>query len=136
MTTVAVIMWKKRKNLLFVFLVELGVFLFEFLDSTCSINQFLLAGEKGVAGGTDFNLHFTVDRAELEFIAAGTDSIYFMVFWMDIRFHFSPPNIFFPSRECSLIKGNYPRAPYLRMVRTPSVPTAYSLWRSACTNVG
>lgn len=81
-------MEKKRKNLLFVFLVKLGVFLFEFLNSTCSINQFLLAGEKGVTAGTDFNLHFTVDGAELEFIAAGTDSIDFMVFWMDIRFHF------------------------------------------------
>ncbi len=103
MTTATVVMWKKQK-LFFVFLVELGVFLFEFLNSTCSINQFLLAGEEGMTGGTDFNLHFTIDGAELKFIATGTNSIDFMVFWMDIRFHFLPPNIFFPSRECNFIK--------------------------------
>lgn len=88
MTTRAVVMWQKRKNLFFVFLVELGVFLFEFFDSTSSIDQFLFAGEEGMTGGTDFDLHFTVDRSEFKLVAAGTDSIYLMVFWMDIRFHF------------------------------------------------
>ena len=79
---------EKKEKLLFVFLVELGVFLFKFLNTTCSIDQFLLAGEERMTGGTDFNLHFTIDGAELKFIAAGADSIDFMVFWMDIRFHF------------------------------------------------
>ncbi len=97
MTTTTVVMWKiKKKSLLFVFLIELGVFLFEFLNPAGSIDQFLFAGEERMTGGTDFNLHFTVDGAELKLIAAGTDSIDFMVFWMDIRFHFFASKYIFP----------------------------------------
>lgn len=36
----------------------LGVFFLETLDSTRGINQFLFAGEKRMASGTDFNLDF------------------------------------------------------------------------------
>ncbi len=77
----------RQTRLFFVFLVEPGVFLFKFLNSTSGINKFLFPGEKRMAGGTDFNLHFFVYRTKFYGISAGTNCGDFMVFWMNIRFH-------------------------------------------------
>lgn len=76
-------------KLCFALFVVLGVALFKFFDSAGSVDQLLLAGEKRMAGGADFNVHFLVDRTQLKLISTGADSLYFMVLWMYISFHIS-----------------------------------------------
>ncbi len=71
------------------FIEMLGVFFIEFLNSSCGIDELLLAGKKGVAGGTDLNLNGLVYGTELNFIAAGALCIDLMIYGMDIGFHYS-----------------------------------------------
>jgi hypothetical protein len=71
----------------------IGILLHELLDPSCRVNKFLFAGEKGMTGRTDLHIHFSVNRTKLHFVAAGTLSLNFMVFRMDIFFHYFPPNI-------------------------------------------
>jgi len=80
------------------FLEMLGVFLIEFLNTSGSINQLLLAGKKGVTGRTDLNFDCLVHRTKFYFIAAGTLGHNLMICGMDIRFH----------RTLSLQKTNSP----------------------------
>ena len=69
----------------------IGVLLHEFLNSTCRVNKFLLPCKEGMAGGTNFNTHFSVNRSQLYFVAAGTLCFNFMVFWMNIILHYRFP---------------------------------------------
>jgi hypothetical protein len=76
------------KNQSALFLAEmLGVLLVELLDPAGGIDQFLLAGEKGMAGGTDFHLDLLVNGAELNLVAAGALGLDLVIGGMDISFH-------------------------------------------------
>jgi hypothetical protein len=73
--------------LLCIFL-ELFVFPAETLDPTGCIHQFLLAGKKGMALGTDFNTDVRFGRSHFNGAATGTFNGRILVFGMDICFHF------------------------------------------------
>lgn len=64
-----------------------GVSFFEFFNSPGCIHKFLLAGEERMTGGADLDAHGLVDAAQLELVAAGTDSFDFVILRMDIGFH-------------------------------------------------
>ena len=104
MTTGSVVMW--RKKLLIAFFIKMSsVFFLEFLNSACSVYQLLLSSEEGVTSRTDLDFHLTTDGAEFKLITAGTGGIDFMVFWMNIRFHYFASKIYsFPTRECGFTK--------------------------------
>jgi hypothetical protein len=81
-------MWKDDGKLFLVFFGKmLGVLLFEFLDAAGGIHQLLFAGEKRMAGGTDFYMDFLADGAQLKLAAARAFRRDFMIRWMDIWFH-------------------------------------------------
>ena len=65
-----------------------GILLHKFFNPAGGVNQFLLTGKKGMAGGAYLNLHFRIDRSKLYFIPAGTLCCNLMVLGMDIFFHF------------------------------------------------
>ena len=65
----------------------LGVFFLEFFNTTSCINQLLLAGEKRMAGRTDFNFNALVDRAQFYLVTAGAFCLDLMILRMDVRFH-------------------------------------------------
>jgi hypothetical protein len=63
--------------------VGLGVLAPETLDTACRIDQFLLAGEEGVAGGADFNVDVTfVRRSGFESRAACALHPDLLITWM------------------------------------------------------
>ena len=70
----------------------LGVFFIKLLDTSCGVNEFLLAGKKRMAGRTYLHLYLFVHGSEFNFIAAGTLGLDLMVSGMDVRFHvYIPP---------------------------------------------
>lgn len=78
----------REKLFIFFFGQVLGIFFLEFLNTTGRINQFLLAGEKRMTCGTDFNMYVFFDGTKFEFTAAGALGNYLMVFRMYSRLHF------------------------------------------------
>ena len=68
----------------------LGVFLVELLDPARRIHQLLLAGKKGMAGGTDFYIDFFVHGTKFKFAAASAFVNNLVVFGMNVRFHGCP----------------------------------------------
>ncbi len=68
----------------------LCITLAEFLNSPGSINEFLFAREKRMAGRTDFDLEFRQDTADFHFITAGTNRHDGLIFWMYIILHVYP----------------------------------------------
>jgi hypothetical protein len=92
----------KQANLLLVFGGQMfGVLLVELLDTAGRVNQLLLAGKKGMAGGTDFHIDFFVHGAEFEFAAAGAFGHNLVVLGMNVRFHGYPK----PPKEFHQIYG-------------------------------
>jgi len=69
-----------------------GVFLLEAFDATRGVDEFLLAGEEGVAIRADFNAqHFAFDgRARLKGMAAGAVYCYRMIVGVNTGFHETP----------------------------------------------
>ena len=63
------------------------VFFLKAVDSAGRVNQFLLAGEEGVALGTDFHLDIFLGGSHIKGGAAGTGRCGFCVVRMDIFFH-------------------------------------------------
>jgi hypothetical protein len=61
----------------------------ETIHTAGGVNQLLLAGKKGMAGGTDFHVQVAFTRrTSLESLAAGTGHGYFAIFRMNSGFHF------------------------------------------------
>ena len=73
--------------LFFLATLEPGIFLFEFLDTAGGVDQFLFAGEEGMAGRADFHADLAVHRAHFDFSATGADGFDLMIFRMNIGFH-------------------------------------------------
>ena len=67
------------------------ILLHELLNPAGRVNKFLFACEEGMTGGTDLHIHFTVHGPKLYFIAAGALRLNFMVFRMNIFFHYCFP---------------------------------------------
>lgn len=65
----------------------LGVAFLKFLNPSGGINQFLLSGEKWMAGRTDFHNHLFIYRTQLNRIATTTNGSDFVVFRMYVAFH-------------------------------------------------
>jgi len=87
----------------------LSVLFHELLHTTGRIDQFLLAGEKGMASGTDFHLDLRLDGTELNLVAAGTEGLNTMIFRMDTFFHgYIPPLNYQKSHSMHLLKGTNP----------------------------
>ena len=63
----------------------------EFFNAAGRVNQFLFACKEGMTVGTDLNLHFSAHRTKFNFVTTGALCFYFMIFWMDILFHFLFP---------------------------------------------
>jgi len=80
-------MWIKNEKLCVLFGEMLGVFLLKLLNTTCSINQFLFARKKRMAGRANLNLNGLVDGTKLNFVTAGASGRNLMVWGMNIRFH-------------------------------------------------
>jgi len=80
-------MWRKNEKSGVLFSEMLGVFLIKLLNTTCSINQFLFAREKRMAGRADLDLDGLVNGTKFNFIAAGTPGLDLMIGGMNIRFH-------------------------------------------------
>jgi len=59
----------------------------ELLDATSGIDKFLLAGEKGMAGGANAEADILLGGACMIDRAAGADDLAFHVFGVDIGFH-------------------------------------------------
>jgi hypothetical protein len=85
-----------KKLFLFVALIS-GIFFLELFNPSGGIDQFLFTGKKWMTGGTYLHMHFTVHRAELDFIATRADRFNFMIFWMDIGFH--------EEHSCEIFRG-------------------------------
>src|SRR5690349_21176607 len=65
------------------------VLLFEAVDASGGVDQLLLPGKEGVAGGTDFHADIAlVRRARLEDMAAGADDVDFVVSGVNSSLHF------------------------------------------------
>lgn len=79
----------KSENLRVLFLEMFGVFFLELLNTAGGVYELLLAGKKRMAGRTDFNFDFLINRTKLYFITTGTFGLNLMVCGMDIRFHYS-----------------------------------------------
>ena len=67
--------------------VMLSIALLELLDTTSGINKLLLTGKERMAGRTDFNFHFIIDRSKLKLSTTGTGCFNLLIFRMDITFH-------------------------------------------------
>ena len=80
-------MWIKNEKLCVLFCEMLGVFLLKLFNTTCSINQFLFARKKRMAGRAYLNLNGLVNGTKLNFVAAGASGRNLMVWGMNIRFH-------------------------------------------------
>jgi len=80
-------MWIKNEKLCVLFGEMLGVFLLKLLNTTCSINQFLFARKKRMAGRANLNLNGLVNGTKLNFVTAGASGRNLMVWGMNIRFH-------------------------------------------------
>ena len=63
------------------------IFLLEFLNTPRGINQFLLSGEIRMTGGTNLDSHLFIHGSEFDLIAASTNSLDLIIFWMGIWFH-------------------------------------------------
>jgi hypothetical protein len=72
------------------------VFFPEPLDTAGRIDQFLFAGKKRVAFGTDFHAYVFFRRTNLDGVAAGTLDGCFEIIRMDVGFHwyFNPLYVF------------------------------------------
>jgi hypothetical protein len=68
-----------------------AVTLLETLHATGGIDQFLLSGEKRMAGRADFGRYLRLGRASLEAVAAETLHSHFIVLGVYSFFHFGPP---------------------------------------------
>jgi hypothetical protein len=60
----------------------------EFLNPAGGIDEFLFAGEKRMASGTDADFNVLAGRACVIDRPAGTDNIGFVILRMNTRFHF------------------------------------------------
>ena len=70
----------------------LAVTLVESINATGSVHQFLLAGEKRVAGRTDFNVQIVfLGRTCLKAFSAGTADSDFVIFGVNSWFHYPLP---------------------------------------------
>ena len=78
---------KSGKELFFLVCLVTGIFFLEFFDTSGGVDQFLFTGEEGMNGGADLHTHLTVDRTQLDFVAAGANRCNFVILWMDIGFH-------------------------------------------------
>ena len=65
----------------------LGITLLELLDSTCGVDELLLAGEERVAGGADLNFNLVQYGTELELGATGTGCRNLFIIRMNVGFH-------------------------------------------------
>lgn len=65
-----------------------AVFLVEFFNSACCIEQLLFARKERVAGRANFDFQITGGAACFKSIAAGTGDCHFVIFGMDSTFHF------------------------------------------------
>lgn len=65
----------------------LPVLSLESFDSPRRIDEFLLAGEEGMALGTDLQVDLWLCRARMEGFTARTGDNSFYVLWMDTLFH-------------------------------------------------
>jgi hypothetical protein len=68
-----------------------GVLSLESLDPAGRIDQLLLAGEEGVALGTDFQVDFGLGRTGPECFTARTLHHRVDIVGVNTRFHYSPP---------------------------------------------
>lgn len=59
----------------------------EFVNSAFDIEEFLGAGVKGVAFGTNVDVEVFAGAANFEFVATGTSDGHGLVGWVDILFH-------------------------------------------------
>ena len=69
----------------------------KFFNPAGRVDQLLLPGKEGVAGGTDFHLDFLIHGAGFHLVPAGALRGNFLIFRMDILFHrsYPPMGIFF-----------------------------------------
>lgn len=83
-----------KQNGLFLFAGTLitGIFFLELLDSSRRIDKLLLAGKEGMTGGANFDAYLTLNRAEFEFVPAGTNSRNLVILRMNIWFHDDTPS--------------------------------------------
>ena len=65
----------------------------EFLDATGGIDEFLLAGEEGMAGGADADLEIAAGGAHMINGATGAGDGGLDVFWMNLCFHGSKRDV-------------------------------------------
>jgi hypothetical protein len=73
-----------------------AIFLAEFLDTPCRINNLLLAGIKRMAGRTDFHMQILVHgRAGGKLVATTAGNLNFIIAGMDIGFHIKIPSLDF-----------------------------------------
>ncbi len=73
-------------------MLNLAVTLLEPLNTTGSVNQFLLASKERMAGRADLCKDLLAGGACLKVIATGTLNHYFVIHWMDSFFHLLPPD--------------------------------------------
>ena len=66
---------------------SLAVTFFEALDTSCCVNQFLLAGVKRMACRTDLSADLTLRGTRLECVTAQALNGNFGIFWVDTFFH-------------------------------------------------
>jgi hypothetical protein len=74
-----------RKNALLI--LEFFVFFSEALDTASRVHQFLLAGVKRVAFGTNFHAYVFFRRSDLNNVPAGTLNGRLGIIRMDVSFH-------------------------------------------------
>jgi hypothetical protein len=88
-----------------------GVFLLEALDAAGGIDQFLLAGEKGMATGADFDSdQFAfLGGAGLERASAGAVNSYSVIIGMDSFFHWAAPVLGPVCAAPNFLGGTQPR---------------------------
>ena len=66
-----------------------AVTLGEFLNSTCGVDEFLLAGKKRMAGRANTDSNVAPGRAGVIHRAARANDVGLVIFWMDACFHSS-----------------------------------------------
>lgn len=69
------------------FRLDITVFFLEFLDPARAVDEFLLTGEKGMAGGADFNADFFFRRTRRERVSAGARDHTLVVFRVNVFSH-------------------------------------------------
>ena len=73
---------------LFLFLGGLSASFFEFVDASCRIDEFLLAGVKRMAGAADFYMLLFFRRTSNDHVLAGTNDLCLgKIGWVDILLH-------------------------------------------------